>query len=78
MVSVKCKLDRHKIKNAFVGIDRDILAKALIGKKSKHRRNIIDQIASGLTLVSPRRAMAIEKLTKGQVPKEILRPDIFL
>ena len=61
-----------KIKDAFSGIDRDLLA-----KKLKSSRNTIDQIAIGKLEVSALRAKEIEKATNGKILASILRPDIF-
>lgn len=64
------------IKIAFNGIDRDKLAVLLLKKKAANR-NIVDQIAAGLSRVSAERAIKIERFTDGKVAKHILRPDIF-
>lgn len=68
----KTTIDKTKIKAAFCGVDRDLLAKQL-----KSSRNTIDQIAAGLLLVSAIRAIAIEKATNGKILASVLRPDIF-
>jgi DNA-binding transcriptional regulator YdaS (Cro superfamily) len=62
------------IRQAFKDIDREKLAKKIVATKD---RNTIDQIATGLFSVSPKRAMAIEQATKGKVTAAMLRPDIF-
>ncbi len=38
---------------------------------------MIDQIATGKKTVSAQRAKQIDRLTNGQVPAHVLRPDIF-
>lgn len=68
----KITIDKNKIKSAFAGVDRERLA-----KKIKSSRNTIDQVATGLLVVSASRARAIEKATSGKVSASVLRPDIF-
>lgn len=68
------KRHRERIRKAFSGIDRAELAKKLIPSKN---RNLIDQIASGHKVVSPQRALKIEKFTSGRIPASVMRPDIF-
>lgn len=63
---------RKPLKKAFKEIDRYQLAMQL---NSSVR--YIDQVANGLNLVSPRRALIIEELTKGKLKASLLRPDIF-
>ncbi len=63
---------RLQIKESFKNIDRAKLVKAL-----KSSENTVDQIANGLLIVSPKRAVVIETLTGGKVPAVVLRPDIF-
>ena len=65
-------MDKTKIKRAFKGIDRKQLAKDI-----KSTTRTVDQIACGLLLVSPKRAVAIERFTNGKVKAQLLRPDIF-
>jgi DNA-binding transcriptional regulator YdaS (Cro superfamily) len=68
----KASINKIKIKSAFSGIDR-----AQLAKKIKSSRNTIDQVATGLLIVSAARARDIEKATAGKVPASVLRPDIF-
>ena len=65
-------LDRQLIKMSFEGLDVQTLAIALNCSKVK-----ISQIKNAHCVVSARRAKEIERLTKGQVPAAVLRPDIF-
>lgn len=64
---------KERIKKAFEGLDRDLIAQAL----GLARRNYVDQVATGNCKVSAKRARQLEKITLGKVPAKILRPDIF-
>lgn len=64
------KINTAKIKRAFKGIDRRDFARRL-----KTSVRAIDQIAGGLIIVSPKRALMIERITG--IPANIFRPDIF-
>ena len=59
-----------RIKRAFKSIDRQALA-----RKLKSSPRTIDQIANGLLIVSPVRALKIQETTN--IDAGILRPDIF-
>ena len=63
-----------KIRRAFKKVDRFNLAKLLV---ESGKRNYIDQVATGKKLVSPRRAIEIERITYKKISRFILRPDIF-
>ena len=65
---------RKNIKKAFAGIDRKIIARAIV---KSGKRNLIDRIAGGTATVSARRAVEIERITFGKIPAKVLRPDIF-
>jgi DNA-binding transcriptional regulator YdaS (Cro superfamily) len=67
------KKEKDELRKAFNGINRNDLAKQL----GTSNRNLIDQIASGNTQVSAKRAKAIERITFGKIPAKVLRPDIF-
>ncbi len=65
-------LNKKRIKESFVGVDRNALATQLGSS-----RNTIDQVANGLIITSAKRAVDIEKATSGRVHASDLRPDIF-
>ena len=62
------------IRKAFEDIDRQELARLLV---NSGQRNYVDQIATGIKVVSAKRAVLIEKLTFGRIKRATLRPDIF-
>lgn len=67
--SREMKKDFRKV---FKGIDRKALALELGSS-----RNVIDQVVGGYKQVSPKRALDIERATKGKIRAKALRPDIF-
>lgn len=60
-----------RIKKAFKDVDRRELARRL-----KTSVRAVDQIVGGLIIVSPKRALMIEKITK--IDAGILRADIWI
>jgi len=65
-------MNKSHIKEAFKGIDRTTLAEMF-----DTNRNYVDQIASGHTIVSAKRAKEIEAKTFGKIKASVLRPDLF-